>query len=185
MPPGSRRRRRTRLRTGRRRPGPVRSTAKAWVIETMPRVGGDRRGIADLVDRQEHERGIVVHEVVEPPRSQAVAGDDPVAMVRLAATRHDAGLDQIDNAVGDDVAVDAEVAAVLEMAQRLVRHAPEPDLQRRAVVDDRRRCSAPPSRRSRRLADGGTPSPACRRSPAHRNGRRGRSSRRGCAASPG
>ena len=85
---------------------------------------------------QEREPRVVIHEVVEPPRPQAVAGDDPVAVERLAAAGHDAGLHQIDHAVGDDVAVDAEVAAVLEVAQGLVRHAPEPDLQRRAIVDD-------------------------------------------------
>jgi hypothetical protein len=31
-------------------------------------------------------------------------------MPRLAATRHHAGLDQVHNAVGDDIAMDAKVA---------------------------------------------------------------------------
>ena len=91
-------------------------------------MAGDLLGIADLIDRQEQETRIVIHEVVEPPRPQAVAGDDPIAMARLAATRHYAGLDQIHNAVGDDVAMDAEVAPIREMAQRLVGDAAQPDL---------------------------------------------------------
>ena len=44
------------------------------------------------------------------------------------ATRHYAGLDQIHNAVGNDIAVDAEVAPISEMAQRLIRDAAQPDL---------------------------------------------------------
>jgi hypothetical protein len=43
---------------------------------------------------------------------------------------------KVDEAVGDDVAVNAEVAAVLQVPQRLVGDAAEPDLQRGAVVDD-------------------------------------------------
>ena len=106
------------------------------MIETMRGLAATSSRIADLVDRQERETRIVVDEVVEPPRPQAVAGDDSVAVVRLAAAGHHAGLDEIDDAIGDDVAVDAEVAAVLEVPQRLVGNAAEPDLQRRAVVDD-------------------------------------------------
>ena len=73
---------------------------------------GDLFGIAYLIDRQEQETRIVIHEVIEPPRPQAVAGDNTIAMARLAATRHHAGLDQVHNAVGDDVAMDAEVAPI-------------------------------------------------------------------------
>jgi hypothetical protein len=50
-------------------------------------------------------------------------------MARLAAIRHHACLDKVDDAVGDDVAVNAEVAAVLQVPQRLVGDAAEPDLQ--------------------------------------------------------
>ena len=99
-------------------------------------VGGHLLRVADLVDGQELEQRIAVYEVVEPPRSQAVAGDDLVAVARLAAIRHHACLDKVDDAVGDDVAVDAEVAAVLQVPQRLVGDAAKPDLQRGAVVDN-------------------------------------------------
>ena len=81
--------------------------------------------------------GIVVDEVVEPPRAQAIAGDDAAVVARLAATGDHAGLDELYDPVGYDVTVDADVATVPEMTQRLVGNAPEPDLQGRAVVDDR------------------------------------------------
>src|SRR5262245_21861370 len=97
----------------------------------------DLLGIAYLIDRQEHETRIVTHEVVEPPRPQTVAGDDTTAMARLAVTRHRAGLDQVQNAIGDDVAMDAEVAPIPEMAQRFIGDAAQPDLERRAVVYNR------------------------------------------------
>ena len=57
-------------------------------------------------------------------------------MARLVAIRHHACLDKVYNAVGDDVAVNAKVAAVLQVPHRLVGDAAEPDLQRGAVVDD-------------------------------------------------
>jgi hypothetical protein len=100
-------------------------------------VGGHLLRIADLIDRQERKARVVVHDVVEPPRPQAVAGDDPVAMAGLAATGHHAGLHEVHDRIGNDVAVDAEVTAVGQMAQRLVGHPTEPDLQRRAILDDR------------------------------------------------
>src|SRR5262249_29799561 len=68
---------------------------------------------------------------------QAVAGDDTVTMAYLATTGHYSGLDQVDNAVGDHVAMDAEVSTIRKMAQGLVGHAAQPDLQRRAIFDDR------------------------------------------------
>ena len=107
------------------------------MIETMLGLAATASGSQTWSIGRNMTRGLSCDEIVEPPRPKAVAGDDPLAMVRLAATGHHAGLHQIDDTVGDDVAVDAEVATVGEMAERLVRHAAEPDLQGRAVVDDR------------------------------------------------
>ena len=58
-------------------------------------------------------------------------------MTRLAATGHYAGLDQVHDAVSDDVAMDAEVAPIPEITQRLIWDPAQADLQGRAVVDDR------------------------------------------------
>src|SRR5215472_1757782 len=100
------------------------------------RLAGHLLGMAHLIDGKEMEPRIIVDKVVEPARSQAVAGDDTVAITRFAATSHYAGLDQIDEPVGDDVAMDAEVAPIPEMTQRLIRDPAQADLQGRAVVDD-------------------------------------------------
>src|SRR5262249_23310545 len=81
------------------------------------RIGRNLLGIADPIDRQEQKIGIVVDEVVEPPRAQAIARDDAALVTRLAATGHNAGLDELHDPVGYDVAVDTDVAMVPEIAQ--------------------------------------------------------------------
>src|SRR5262249_36124266 len=57
------------------------------------RLAGDLLGMAHLIDGKEMEPRIIVDKVVEPARSQAVAGDDTIAITRFAATGHYAGLD--------------------------------------------------------------------------------------------
>src|SRR5262245_59154320 len=99
-------------------------------------LAGHLLGMANLIYGKEMEPRIIVDKVVEPARSQAVAGDDTVAITRFAATGHYAGLDQIDEPVGDDIAMDAEVAPIPEMTQRLIWDPAQADLQGRAVVDD-------------------------------------------------
>src|SRR5262249_24423579 len=89
------------------------------------------------IDRQEQKMGIVVDEVVEPPRAQAVAGDDAATVARLTAPGDHAGLDELHYSIGHDIAMDAEISVTLEMAEGLIGNAPEPDLQRRAVLYDR------------------------------------------------
>src|SRR5215510_4500026 len=93
--------------------------------------------MAHLIDRQECETWVVVYEVIKPPGAKAVAGDDAVAMTRLTATGHHACLDQVHNSIGDDIAVDAEIAPILQITQRFIWDAPQSDLQRRTIVNDR------------------------------------------------
>jgi hypothetical protein len=50
---------------------------------------------------------VIVHKVVEPSRSHAIAGDNTIAITRFAATCQHAGLDQVHDAVSDDVAMNA------------------------------------------------------------------------------
>src|SRR5262249_38593617 len=57
------------------------------------RLAGDLLRMAHLIDRKEMEAGIIVDEIVQPARSQAVTGDDTIAITRFAATCHHAGLD--------------------------------------------------------------------------------------------
>src|SRR5215831_593315 len=79
------------------------------------RLAGHLLGMAHLIDGKEMEAQIIINEVVEPARSQAVAGDDTIPITRFAATSHYAGLDQIHEPVGDDVAMDAEIPPIPEM----------------------------------------------------------------------
>src|SRR5215468_5076378 len=71
------------------------------------RLAGDLLGMAHLIDWKEMEAGIIVDEVVQPARSHAIAGDNTIAITRFAATCHHAGLDQVHDAVSDNVAMDA------------------------------------------------------------------------------
>src|SRR5215831_11766649 len=57
------------------------------------RLAGDLLGTAHLIDWKEMEAGIIVDEIVQPARSQAVTSDDTIAITRFAATCHHAGLD--------------------------------------------------------------------------------------------
>ena len=79
---------------------------------------------------------IVVDEFVEPARADAEARDDLAGMQRLVTPGDHALLDEIEHGIGDDVRVNAEVAAMSQMPQRLVGDAPEIDVQRGAVLDD-------------------------------------------------
>ena len=79
-------------------------TIRDW-RETSPRV-------AHLIDRQKFKTWIVVYEVIKPSGSQAVARDDTVAMTCLTTTGHHTRLDQVHNSVGNDIAMDAEIASI-------------------------------------------------------------------------
>src|SRR5262249_47931652 len=79
------------------------------------RLVGDLPRMTHLIDRQEFKTWIVVYEVIKPTGSKAVAGDDTVAMTRLAATSHHARLDQVHNSIGDDIAMDTEIAPILQI----------------------------------------------------------------------
>src|SRR5262245_18210769 len=101
------------------------------------RLAGDLLGMAHLIYWKQLNTRIIVHKVVEPTRSHAIAGDNTIAITRFAATCHHAGLDQVHDAVSDDVAMDAEVAPIPKITQRLIWDPAQADLQGRAVVDDR------------------------------------------------
>src|SRR5262245_6077253 len=79
------------------------------------RLVGDLPWMTHLIDRQEFEKWIVVYEVIKPTGPKAIASDDTVAMTRLAATGHHACLDQVHNCIGDDIAMDTEIAPILQI----------------------------------------------------------------------
>src|SRR5215510_13372781 len=101
------------------------------------RLAGDLLGMAHLIYWEQLNTRVIVHKVVEPSRSYAIAGDNTIAITRFTAPSQHAGLDQVHDAISDDVAMDAEVAPIAEMTQRLIWDPAQADLQGRAVVDDR------------------------------------------------
>src|SRR5262249_55140067 len=80
-----------------------------------PRLVGDLPRMTHLIDRQEFETWIVVYKVIKPPGAKAVAGDDTVAMTRLAAAGPHPCLYQVHNSVGDDIAMDAKIAPIIKV----------------------------------------------------------------------
>ena len=102
------------------------------------RVGRDHLPVADVLDREEGDARVAVDHVVETPRAHGHAGHDLPGVQGLPRARHDAALHEVHDRLGDDVGVDAQVAAVAQEAEHLVRDLPEADLERRAVLHDAR-----------------------------------------------
>src|SRR5215475_4247794 len=71
------------------------------------RLAGDLLGMAHLIYWEQLNTRVIIYKVVEPSRSHAIAGDNTIAVTGLAATCHHAGLNQVHDAVSDDVAMDA------------------------------------------------------------------------------
>ena len=97
----------------------------------------DDERVVDVLGRVEGEQRVVVDVVVEPLGAHAEAGDDLAAVERLAAAGDHARLDQVDDAVGDHLGVDAQVLLVLEELQHRLRDAADAELDGRAVLDQR------------------------------------------------
>ena len=95
----------------------------------------DPARVVDEVDRQQLDRAVVVQPVVEPLGAEAERRLDLVAAQLLAHAGRHAGLDEVDDPVGEQLGVDAEVAVAAEPLQHRVRDAADADLQRRAVGD--------------------------------------------------
>src|SRR5215475_10876219 len=57
------------------------------------RLAGDLLGMAHLIYWEQLNARVIVHKVVEPSRSQAVAGDDTIAITRFTAPSQHAGLE--------------------------------------------------------------------------------------------
>src|SRR4051794_21603329 len=78
---------------------------------------------------------VVVDEVVDALRADDERADDLASVQRLAGASDDAGLDQVDNAIREQLGVDPELVVVPEGRGCRVRDRPNPELERRAVLD--------------------------------------------------
>ena len=96
----------------------------------------DRLELADTLDGLKFESRVVIDKVVEPFRSHAVAGYDFARMQGLLPACDDTFVDEVGHGFRDHVGVNAEISTVVEVFQHFVRNPSEPDLQRRAVVDN-------------------------------------------------
>jgi predicted nucleotide-binding protein len=81
---------------------------------------------------------VVVDEVVDALAAVDEARDDAAAMHMLQAVGNRASLGQINDAVREQLGVDAEVLLVRQAAQHGVRDGADPGLKRGAVLDEGR-----------------------------------------------
>ena len=75
-------------------------------------------GIGDVLDRPKLKQRVIVQVFIEPARTDTEAGDDFAGMQSLL-------FDEIDDGVCDDVRVNAEVSAVMQVLQSLIGNTPE------------------------------------------------------------
>ena len=94
-------------------------------------------GHVDQVDGVAEEVGVAVCRLVLPLRPEPEACRRPCRGERLAGAGDDAGLVEVDDAVGEHLGVHAEVAHAALEQQRAdgVRHRADADLQAGAVLD--------------------------------------------------
>jgi len=147
---------------------PVRSIASALLIAVMRSVLGDDQRVVGVVDRPELDGGIGVDELVGVLRSDAEGGDGLALADALARVVDDTLADQVDQTVGQELGVNAEVLLPAEGGHDRVRQAPVADLDRVAVLHDARDVPPDAAGESRRRRSRGTRAPARRRAPGSR-----------------
>ena len=96
---------------------PEESLDQVCVDGDEPVLGGHPLGVVGVVDRPELNTGVLVDEVVQAPGPECRRGDHLVPIVPFQAPAHRPRLDEVDDGVGDQLAVDAQMLAVVEQAQ--------------------------------------------------------------------
>ena len=97
----------------------------------------DDERVVDVLGGVEREQGVVVDVVVELLGAHAEAGDDLAPVGGLLGAGDDAGLDQVDDGVGEHLGVDAEVLLLLEELDHRVGDAADAHLEGGAVLHER------------------------------------------------
>jgi hypothetical protein len=82
-------------------------------------------GIGDILDRPKLKQRVIVQKLIKPTRTDAEAGDDLAGMQSLMAPGDHALFNEIEVGGGDDVRVNAEVSAVMQVLQSLIGNTPE------------------------------------------------------------
>ena len=113
----------------------MRSISSAELMADHVIVPGNHERIVHIAVRTKFKKRVFVDELVKPPRAQPEAHDDLVRMQRLSRPRNHAALDERNQAVGDNLAVDAEILAIVQIAQNRVRNPANADLERVAVFN--------------------------------------------------
>ena len=107
----------------------------AELMAVMLCVSANDRRVVGVVDRMHVDHRVVVDPVVEPLAAHQEGGDDLARMERLGGAGDDPRLDQVEQAIGEHLRMDSEVALVIHGRQGSVGDAADAQLQRGAVLD--------------------------------------------------
>ena len=98
-----------------------------------PAERADDVGVVGEVDRSHLDHRVVVDEVVQPPGPHHERGHDLAPVALLAGAGDHAGLDQVDDRVGEHLGVDAEVVLAAQRQRGRGRDHADAQLEGRAV----------------------------------------------------
>ena len=113
----------------------MRSTLRVELIETKSGFGGDHPRVVDVADRPQLEGRVVVEEAVEAVGSEGEGADGLGAVEVLADAGDDARFDEVDDAVGEQLGVDAEIVVIAQRVEDGVGDGTDADLDRGAIGD--------------------------------------------------
>src|SRR6476646_9433896 len=88
-------------------------------------VPGHRFRIGDVLDRPKLKQWVIVQVFIVPARTDTEAGDDLAGMQSLMAPGDYALFNEIEVGGGDDVRMNAEVSAIMQVLESLIGNTPE------------------------------------------------------------
>jgi len=99
------------------------------------RVLRDDKWVIHVVLRMKLEEGVVIHVIVEPLRAERKTRHALALVNRLGCVGQHAGLDQLDDAIREQLCVHAQVPFILQVEQHCVGNLADAHLHRRAIGD--------------------------------------------------
>src|SRR5690606_36996064 len=114
---------------------------------------GNQIRIVDVLRRVQFDHRIIVHKIVKALRAEHKSGDNLAGMQGFRFVVDDSTLNQIDHAVGEHFAVNAEIASVTEIAKHRVGNAADTHLKGASIVNQVGDVAGDPLLQQRRFSE--------------------------------